>query len=113
MIRRFKFMNDNSPIPDDLASWMWDSTDLFTPNPDTQPYELITDSYHGILEFLSTFPPNYIVIVHEIRNPFTGFRHTANSERVGWGFDIQTDLIEVTYYRFLQPPNYEQFQISN
>jgi hypothetical protein len=84
----------------DAVSWMWD--DGYVPiNADTQPYELITRVYNGIIDFLAGFPTGYVVVVNRITGVASERTHTAETEREGWGFDIQNDLIEVTYYHFL------------
>lgn len=84
----------------DSASWMWDDG-YVTINAETQPYELVSNVYEGIIDFLAQFPPRYVVIVHEIRGIASGRTHMADSEREGWGFNIQEDMIEVTHYKFL------------
>ena len=120
IMRDFKFLNNNEDdgwdnlfmdgedeqrgaglILDASPSWIWDGEDYTIFNPDTQPYQLVTQTYNGIFNFLAGFPPGYIVVVHRIEGMESGMVHTANSERMGWGFDIQNDLIRVTYYHFL------------
>jgi len=119
MLKEFKFLTDNDYgwnnlfqivrdderglrlLGDDSASWMWDDESYTTFNYETQPYELVTHTFSGILDFLAGFPPGYIVVVHRIEGINSGMVHTANSEREGWGFDIQNDLIRITYYHFL------------
>ncbi len=92
---------DNLLIRDSSPSWMWDDETYTIFNPDTQPYQLVTQTFNGIMDFLAGFPPGYIVVVHRIEGMDSGMVHTANSERMGWGFDIQHDLIRITYYHFL------------
>ena len=116
MLRDFKFLTNNDDgwdnlvrdgedeitlLGDDSASWIWDDESYTIFNFETQPYELVTHTFTGILDFLAGFPPGYIVVVHRIEGIDSRRVHTANSERIGWGFDIQNDLIRVTYYHFL------------
>jgi hypothetical protein len=117
MLKGFKFLTDNEDDPwdnlfrdgedeitllaDNSPSWMWDDETYTIFNFETQPYELVTHTFSGILDFLSEFPPGYIVVVHRIEGINSRTVHTANSPREGWGFDIQNDLIRVTYYHFL------------
>ena len=88
-------------VLDASPSWIWDGEDYTTFNPDTQSYQLITQTYNGIFDFLAGFPPGYIVVVNRITGVASERTHTAETEREGWGFNIQNDLIEVTYYHFL------------
>jgi hypothetical protein len=104
MIRDFKFFSDNDDdIPEgyvnlenvDIASWMWDIH--LTPN--NISYDLVTVQSNGIINFLSSFHPQMIVAVHSIVGP-NGFIHNGETEGTGWGFNIQTDPITVTYLRY-------------
>jgi hypothetical protein len=105
----FNFLTQRelTPLPENMASWMWDSPEYIRIDPDTQPYELITSTCEGIGEFLSQFPNNYIVLVHEIKGLISNRVHNANNTGNGWGFDIQNDWIDVTYYRFLNTSDIE------
>ena len=101
-MRNFKFLSEPDFSLDEMASWMWDDPSFVIINPDTQPYELVSEVFDGIHEFLRMFPPNYIVLVHEIRGLFSNITHNASNVGIGWGFNIQTDPIEITYYRFFE-----------
>jgi hypothetical protein len=52
---------------------------------------------NGIIEFLSMFPPQMIIPVCSIVGP-NGTIH--NGDGNGWGFNIQTDPIHITYLRY-------------
>jgi len=85
------------PLPDDCATWMWDHDGVVNP---TLNFELHTDHFTGIEEFLSYFPNYYIVIVHSIVGLENGIVHTAETDGTGWGFNIREDLLEITWYQF-------------
>lgn len=102
MIRDFKFLQDND---DDgfinlehanIASWMWESLMV----PSTATYQIVTVNVNGIIEFLSMFPPQMIIPVSSIVGP-NGVVHSGDGD--GWGFNIQTDPIHVTYLRYIEP----------
>jgi hypothetical protein len=99
-MKRFKFLRnqiEDQTIPEDYASWMWDHDGVVNPELN---YELITDHFTGILEFLGYFPEHHIVIIHSIVGLVSGISHTWEDDNTGWGFDIREDLLEITWYRF-------------
>jgi hypothetical protein len=104
MIRRFKFLTDNDDdIPEgyinlenvNIASWMWES--LMEPSDAT--YDIVSVDVNGIIEFLRMFPSDMIVPVSSIVGP-NGTVHNGENEGFGWGFNIQTDPIHITYLRY-------------
>jgi len=104
MIKDFKFLQDNDDdIPEgyinlenvEIASWMWES--LMVPSDIT--YDLVTVQVNGIIEFLRMFPPQMIIPVSSIISQ-NGVIHNVENEGIGWGFNIQTDPITVTYLRY-------------
>ena len=106
MIRDFKFLSDNNEdeIPEgyinleniEMASWMWESLMV----PSTATYQIVSADTNGIIEFLRMFPSEMIVPVSSIVGP-NGVVHNGENEGIGWGFNIQTDPIHVTYLRYL------------
>lgn len=104
MIRNFKFFSDND-MPEgyinlenvNIASWMWESL----MGPSDAMYEIVSVDANGIIEFLSMFPPDMIVPVSSITGP-NGVVHNGDEDGDGdgWGFNIQTDPIHVTYLRY-------------
>jgi hypothetical protein len=105
MIRDFKFFSDNDEewLPEgyinlegrEMASWMWD---IYV-TPTNVRYDLITVESNGIIEFLDSFHPQVIVGIHSIVGP-NGVEHNGENEGNGWGFNIQTDPITITYLRY-------------
>ncbi len=97
-MKNFKLLrgeeDEELPIDDNTASWVWDSeyVDLRQFR-----YEIVTSQHRGILDFLSQFPDHYIVIVHSITG--NGIRHSHDSEREGWGFNIREELLTIQWYR--------------
>lgn len=106
-MRDFKFLSDNTnfeyvPIPEDTASWIWDDEIIRNSLTDGRiRYEIVEGVFHGILDFLQNFPDGYIVIVHSILGIESGVYHDANTIRQGWGFNIQTDELSISFYRIL------------
>ena len=106
MIRDFKFLSDNNEdeIPEgyinleniEMASWMCESLMV----PSTATYQIVSADTNGIIEFLRMFPSEMIVPVSSIVGP-NGVVHNGENEGNGWGFNIQTDPIHVTYLRYL------------
>ncbi len=98
-MRNFKFFQDNEDdelIPiNDSASWMWANEFGLNDVPGYH-WELQSDVSFGIRSFLNMFPPMFIVAVHSIS--CNGIRHESESPRVGWGFDITSDLLTIEYY---------------
>ena len=102
MVSEFKFFEDNDEIPEgyinlenvNIATWVWESLMV----PSTATYQIVTVNVNGIIEFLSMFPPEMIIPVSSIVGP-NGTIHTGNGG--GWGFNIQTDPIHVTYLRYI------------
>lgn len=98
-MKRFKFLTNEievQPIPDDFATWMWDHEGVINPELN---YVMHTERFNGILEFLSYFPERFIVVVHSIVGVVSGISHTAESDGMGWGFDIREDQLEITWYQ--------------
>lgn len=111
-MKPFKFFSDNNDEDDGLlfgydddnmASWTWwhqhvSSTEI--------PIREITVECNGIYEFLRLFHPQMIVLVINILGP-NGIIHDGLTEHPeGWGFDITSDPIIITYIQYL-PENYE------
>jgi hypothetical protein len=108
MIRSFKFLTDNDDdIPEgyinleniNIDSWMWES--LMEPSDAT--YDIVSVDVNGIIEFLRIFPSDMIVPVSSIVGP-NGTVHNGENEGFGWGFNIQTDPIHITYLRYRGNP---------
>lgn len=106
MINSFKFLTDNNgedEVPvgyinlenEDIATWMWESLMV----PSTATYQIVSVDTNGIIEFLRMFPSEMIVPVSSIVGP-NGLVHCGGDESVGWGFNIQTDPIYVTYLSY-------------
>ena len=105
MIRNFKFLNDNDDdMPEgyinlenvEIATWMWESLMV----PSTATYQIFSVDTDGIIEFLRMFPSEMIVPVSSIVGP-NGVVHNGENEGIGWGFNIQTDPIHITYLRYI------------
>jgi len=105
MIRDFKFLSDNNEddIPEgyinlenvEIASWMWES--LMEPSDAT--YDIVSVDTNGIIEFLRMFPSQMVIHVSSIVGP-NGVVHNSENEGNGWGFNIQTDPIHITYLSY-------------
>lgn len=106
MINEFKFLEGPSDyvfLPDDMASWIWDYEIPYIEFYDVRNhYELVTEVFTGIANFLEQFPTGYIAVVQKIVNPDTMITRDRNTRGEPWGFNIQTEQIEVTYYRFTE-----------
>jgi hypothetical protein len=105
-MRDFKFLSDNEedelePLPDEMASWMWDSEFVLTDIPNYR-WVLQREICHGIQNFLNLFPERYIVPVHSIES--NGITHNSSNRDTGWGFDIRNDLLLIKYFS-LEPIN--------
>jgi hypothetical protein len=101
-MKPFKFLSNGDylfELPENMASWIWDGHAFI--DPDTQDFELVTDYYDGIVDFLSQFPSNYNAVVKSIQGVASQIEHTYNTEQDGWGFNIQRDMLRITWYRFL------------
>ena len=106
MIRDFKFLSDNNEdeIPEgyinlenvEIATWMWESLMV----PSTATYQIVSVDTDGIIEFLRIFPSEMIVPVSSNVGP-NGVVHNGENEGIGWGFNIQTDPIHITYLRYI------------
>ena len=105
MIRDFKFLTDNNDgMPEgyinlenvEIATWMWESLMV----PSTATYQIVSVDTDGIIEFLRMFPSEMIVPVSSIVGP-NGVVHNGENEGIGWGFNIQTDPIHITYLRYI------------
>ena len=109
MIKVFKFLEGDTGyviLPDDMATWVWDFMLPYTAYyNERNRYELVTEQFHGIIGFLEQFPRGYVAVVNRILNPQTMIFHDRDNNRFPWGFNIQTDLIEVTYYKFMDSNN--------
>ena len=67
-------------------------------------YEVVSELYFGIDEFISQFPDGFIVMVRSIEGPNNAVRNIYNQydpEDGGWGFDIVNDLISIDWIRIL------------
>jgi hypothetical protein len=101
-MKPFKFLSDGDyliELPESMASWMWDGQAFI--DFDSLEYDIIEENYEGIINFLSQFPTNMIVVVKSIKGVVTRIEHTYNTEQNGWGFNIQNDLLKITWYKFL------------
>ena len=102
MIKDFKFLkgqDDDSFDDDDMGpGWMWTTPDMY----EDLRYEVVTEMYLGIGDFLSGFPDGSIVMVRSITGPHNVVRnyHTQNHPD-GWGFDIVNDLLSIDWIRIL------------
>jgi hypothetical protein len=105
MIKNFKFLTDNDDdIPQgyinlenvEIATWMWESLMV----PSTATYQIVSVDTNGIIEFLRMFPSEILVPVSSIVGP-NGVVHNGENEGIGWGFNIQTDPIHVTYLSYI------------
>ena len=105
MIKDFKFLTDNDDdIPEgyinlenvEIATWMWESLMV----PSTATYQIVSVDTNGIIEFLRMFPSEILVPVSSIVGP-NGVVHNGENEGIGWGFNIQTDPIHVTYLSYI------------
>ena len=103
MVSEFKFFEDNDETPEgyinleneNIAIWMWES---LMPPSDVM-YDIVSVESNGIIEFLRMFPSDLIVPVCSIVGP-NGVIHNGGNEGIGWGFNIQTDTIHITYLRY-------------
>ena len=110
MLKKFKFLYGDTGyvhIPIDIAGWIWDYEmpnyeTMFTPS---NRYELVNGEFNGIVDFLNLFPPHSIVVVNQIVHLETMSIHNVSMRGLGWGFNIQTERIEITYYRFIPNSN--------
>jgi hypothetical protein len=112
MYKEFKFLEGQTGyifLSNDIASWVWDYllpyTEFYN---QSNHYVLETGQFNGIIEFLQQFPPNYIAVVCRITHLETMSIHDRDNQGIPWGFNIQTDLIEITYFRFLELDNLEE-----
>ena len=106
MIRDFKFLTDNDEdeIPEgyinlenvEIATWMWESLMI----PSTETYQIVSVDTNGIIEFLIILPSEMLVPVSSIVGP-NGVVHNGENEGIGWGFNIQTDPIHITYLSYI------------
>lgn len=104
-MKSFKFFEGVNPLSIDdefilndddfLPSWSWVEETFYSID---DRFILTTEQHRGIWGFLSQFEQNTVVPVFSIMGP-NGILHTATSQHHGWGFDIQRDLLIVTYYK--------------
>lgn len=104
-MKSFKFFEGVNPLSVDdefvlndddfLPSWSWVEDTFYSID---DRFILTTEQHRGIWGFLSQFEQNTIVPVLSIMGP-NGFLHTASSEHHGWRFNIQRDLLTITYYK--------------
>ena len=81
-------------------SWMWATPDMY----EDLRYEVVSELYFGIDEFINQFPDGFIVMVIAIEGPNNNRRNYLNQynpEDGGWGFDIVNDLISIDWIRIL------------
>ena len=104
MIKDFKFLTDNDDdMPEgyinlenvEIASWMGESS----MDPSDEMYDIISVDTNGIIEFLRMFPSQMVIPVSSIVGP-NGVVHNSENEGNGWGFNIQTDPIHITYLSY-------------
>jgi hypothetical protein len=95
----FKFLDDNEDDilegSDNGASWVF----IRVHNLIQYNYDTFTDYHYGIGSFLRNFPNNTIACVISITGP-NGIIHNADNQGMGWGFDITSELIGITWCRF-------------
>ena len=104
MINNFKFLkgqDDDSHNNSYMGpSWMWSTPDMY----EDLRYEVVSEMYFGIDEFINQFPDGFIVMVIAIEGPNNNRRNYLNQynpEDGGWGFDIVNDLISIDWIRIL------------
>lgn len=101
MIRDFKFFDGNEEEELEIiegwdgASWLYGRLE----NLDQYQYDVVVDNHYGIRSFLGCFPDGFIITILSITGP-DGRLHNADSEVLGWGFDILNDLILIEWVRF-------------
>ena len=84
-------------LPEETASWIW-ATELVD-TVSSQNFDILTAETNGIINFLGMFPNHYRVVVLTIEGP-NDIIHDGTT-RTGWGFNIQTDPLKITYLRFI------------
>ena len=95
----FKFLNNNknniSVGSNDGALWQF----VRVNNLVQYDYDIFTDNHYGIHSFLNHFPNNFIVCIISIKGQ-DNVVHDIDNQGVGWGFDITSELIAITWCRF-------------
>jgi hypothetical protein len=92
-MRDFKFFQNNQDGWE-CASWIWRTI------PRVAQYQIVIEEHYGIRSFLSQFSSHEIISVNSIIGP-DGVVRNRHNEGIGWGFDISTDLIKITWIRFI------------
>ena len=107
MIHSFKFfwgrsrsfieiMDEIDSSDEYLPSWSWAEEALHSHD---DRYVVATEQREGIWDFLMRFPHDTVVPVISIMGP-NGILHSEGiNNNDGWGFDIDEDLITITYYK--------------
>ena len=70
------------------------STELLNNN------HVVSGTYQGIHDFLSTFPDGYIVMVVSIEGPSDIIHFNSGQYDYGWGFNILEDSLQITFLSF-------------
>jgi hypothetical protein len=92
-MKEFKFFQNTDDDEDESigAGWMWSRLPPFASD-----YLLFIRVFRGIRSFLSQFPPHSIINVIEIEGP-NGVAHNMDNNNEGWGFDITSEMITITW----------------
>ena len=104
-MKPFKFLDSNEieydyiRIPERTASWMWHTEFMLRDNLVGYAWQLKTVECNGIIEFLNLFPELYIIPVYSITG--NNIRHDAQTEQVGWGFDIQSEHLTIEFFQLV------------
>ena len=93
----FKFLNKNDILEfyNNGAIWEFVRVD----NLIQYDYDIFTDYHYGIHSFLNHFPNNFIVCIISITGQ-DNVVHDIDNQGMGWGFDITSELIGITWCRF-------------
>lgn len=70
------------------------STELLNTN------HVVSGTYQGIHDFLSTFPDGHIVMVVSIVGPSDVPHFMSGQYNYGWGFNILEDSLRITFLNF-------------
>jgi len=102
-MKSFKFLDNNGDdytlIPDETASWMWHNDFMLRDNIEGYTWQLKTIRCDGIINFLNQFPNLYIVPVYSIAG--NNIRHDSFNQGHGWGFNIQTEHLNIEYFQLV------------
>lgn len=95
-MEKFDFFYGIKSRSTELNGWIW--VDIQNLEPDT--FTTNTNYHFGIHSFLETFPNFYTVKIASITGGPNFLEHTIHTQNTGWGFDILTDLIEITWVSY-------------